>query len=73
MSSAACPVIRTPSARPCLQDSAVAFVLQLESGLKLQAHVYLCYDASPADATAAAAAGRARGPTPAPSGQGYWW
>lgn len=62
----------TPCPHP-LQDSAVAFLLQLESGVKLQAHVYLCYDASPADAAAATAGGRARGPALAPDGQGYGW
>ena len=31
-----------------LQDSAVGFLLQLDSGAKVQAHVYLCYaDAQP--------------------------
>lgn len=29
--------------RPALQESAVAFLLQLDSGSKVQAHVYLCH------------------------------
>ncbi len=41
-----------------LQDSAVGFLLQLDNGYKVQAHVYLCYaDARPCKAGAAAAAG----------------
>ena len=40
------------------QDSAVGFLLQLDNGAKVQAHVYLCYaDARPCKAGAAAAAG----------------
>ncbi|PRW39236.1 hypothetical protein C2E21_7108 [Chlorella sorokiniana] len=39
------------------QDSAVGFLLQLENGAKVQAHVFLCYaDAQPCSHAAAAAA-----------------
>lgn len=45
---------------PCqpnpLQDSAVGFLLQLDNGAKVQAHVFLCYaDAQPCSHAAAAA------------------
>ena len=42
--------------RPALQESAVAFLLQLDSGAKVQAHVYLCHaGAEPCSPGAAAA------------------
>lgn len=38
----------TPTPTPCLpQDSALAFHVQLESGHKLQAHIYVVYDEQP--------------------------
>lgn len=36
-------------ARCRLQGSAVAFQLHLDSGAKVQAHIYLCYDRQPSD------------------------
>lgn len=52
--------LQPPPCLPCqpnpLQDSAVGFLLQLDNGAKVQAHVFLCYaDAQPCSHAAAAA------------------
>jgi hypothetical protein len=53
------------------QDSAVGFIMQLESGVKLQAHVYLCYDCHLGEG--AASGTRGRGPALIPSSDHYAW
>lgn len=56
-----------------LQGSAAAFQLQLESGAKLQCHLYLCYDHQPAQAAAAAGCAWQHSCKPAPSTDGCSW
>ncbi|EFN59768.1 expressed protein [Chlorella variabilis] len=55
------------------QDSAVGFLIQLESGVKVQAHVYLCYDRQPGDACGASGSGRGRGPALVPGSDHFAW
>ncbi len=52
-----------------LQDSAVGFQIQLESGVKLQAHVYLCYDRQ----LGAAATASGCGPALVPGSDHFAW
>lgn len=45
----------------------MGFMIHLESGQRLQAHVYLCFDDAQTSGTAAAAATAAGGPSAASS------
>ena len=67
------PCICAPAPFVLLQDSAVGFLIQLESGVKVQAHVYLCYDRQPGDACGASGSGRGRGPALVPGSDHFAW
>ena len=62
LAQAAASPTRLPVALPLLQESAVAFLLQLDNGAKVQAAVYLCHaDPEPCSPSAATAAGGEEG------------